>query len=307
MKDNLLIHGDNLQAMKYLLEHGYKDKIDLIYIDPPYFTQKDFYYIDKQKNQEVIAYSDKWDDLQTYLTFLKERIILMKELLSEKGSIYVQLDWHASHYVKVMMDEIFGYENFRNEIVWSYPAASFQTRRFFMRSFDIALFYSKSDNYIFNDIPQIYMEYSERVKKALKKDEKGYYYLRGGSFDGKKLAEKVYVEKEGIFPRDVWNDIPYVRANTSEYQAFDTQKPEALLKRVILASSNEGNLIADFFCGSGTTLAVAEKLNRRWIGVDSSDVSIEVTKKRLNDSDYVFLSMNDLIVNKWSEFFIFEQ
>lgn len=290
---NLLIWGDNKLVMSSLLKQGWAGRINLIYIDPPFFTGADFTVRTKLGEDEVgkepsiieeRAYKDMWGGgIASYLNYMYERLILMRELLAENGSIYVHLDWHVGHYVKVMMDEIFGYENFRNEIVWAYPAASFQTRRFFMRSFDVVLFYSKSGNYIFNDVPQIYMEYSERVKKALKQDEKGYYYLRGGSFDGKKLAEKVYVEKKGIFPRDVWNDIPYVRANTPEYQAFDTQKPEALLKRIILASSNPGDIVADFFCGSGTTLAVAEKLGRRWIGCDLSKFAIQITRKRLLD------------------------
>jgi len=212
-----------------------------------------------------------------------KRLILMKELLAKNGSIYVHLDWHLSHYIKLIMDEIFGIENFRNEIIWSYPAASVKTRRFFIRSFDVILFYTKSDDYIFNDDSNIYMEYSNRVKNALKKDDKGIFYYRGGSHDGKKLSRKVYVTQGGIFPRDVWNDIPYIRANTVEYQGFSTQKPERLIKRIILASSNEGDIVADFFCGSGTTLAVAEKLNRRWIGSDTTTHAIHITRKRLLD------------------------
>jgi hypothetical protein len=179
------------------------------------------------------------------------------------------------------MDEIFGYENFRNEIIWAYPAASVKTRRFFIRSYDTILFYSKSNDYTFNDNPKIYQKFSARVKNALKKDDKGIFYYRGGSHNGKKLSQKVYVEKEGIFPRDLWNDIPYIRANTSEYQGFSTQKPERLLSRIILASTNEKDLVADFFCGSGTTLAVAEKLGRRWIGCDSNNYSIHLAKKRI--------------------------
>jgi hypothetical protein len=192
-----------------------------------------------------------------------------------------------------MMDEIFGIDNFRNEIVWAYPAASAKTRKFFIRSYDTILFYTKSDEYVFNDDPNIYMEYSNRVKNALKKDDHGIFYYRGGSHNGKKLSRKVYVEQEGIFPRDVWNDIPYIRANVNEYQGFSTQKPERLLKRIILASSNENDLVADFFCGSGTTLSVAEKLGRRWIGCDSSHHAIHMSKKRILN----IKSSNDIL--KW--------
>ena len=282
---NLLIWGENKLVLKSLLKE-FRKKISLIYIDPPFATGGDFNLKiqigEGGKTLDNIAYKDKWSEgLDSYLDFLYERILLMKELLASNGSIYVHLDWHNSHYIKLIMDEIFGNENFRNEIVWAYPAASVKTRRFFIRSYDTILFYSNSDDYIFNDDPNIYMEYSNRVKNALKKDEYGVFYYRGGSHNGKKLSRKVYVEQDGIFPRDVWNDIPYIRANTSEYQGFSTQKPERLIRRIILASTNESDIIADFFCGSGTTLAVAEKLGRRWIGCDSNKHAIHMIKKRI--------------------------
>jgi DNA modification methylase len=282
---NLLIWGENRLVLKSLLKEFAK-KISLIYIDPPFATGGDFSLkVQIGKRAETvnnIAYKDKWSEgLESYLDFLYERLLLMKELLTKDGSIYVHLDWHISHYIKLIMDEIFGYENFRNEIIWAYPAASVKTRRFFIRSYDTILFYSKSDDYLFNDDPNIYMEYSNRVKNALKKDEGGIFYYRGGSHNGRKLSRKVYIKHDGIFPRDVWNDIPYVRANTLEYQGFSTQKPERLIKRIILASTNEKDIVADFFCGSGTTITVAEKLGRRWIGCDSNKQAIHMTKKRI--------------------------
>ena len=306
---NLLICGDNTKILRVLLKK-FANKINLIYIDPPFATGGEFNYkiqigegkTSKQSKHWIrkIAYRDSWSSgLNSYLSFIYEKLLLMKELLSETGSIYIHLDWHIGHYIKVIMDEIFGIENFRNEIIWAYPAASVQTKRFYVRSFDIILFYTKSDNYTFNDNPNIYMEYSDRVKTALKEDDKGLYYHRGGSHNGKKLSQKVYVKNKGVFPRDVWNDIPYVRANTKEYQGFSTQKPERLLKRIILASSTENDLIADFFCGSGTTLAVAEKLGRRWIGCDITKQAINICKKRLLD----ICNSNDLYnwKNKYSK------
>ena len=298
---NLLFWGENNTLMNFLIEN-YENKITMIYIDPPFATGGEFKLKiligNLGKKIEDLAYNDNWKEgLHSYFNFIYERLILMKNLLNDKGSIYVHLDWHISHYIKLLMDEIFGYENFRNEIIWAYPAASAKTRRFFIRSYDTILFYSKSDNYIFNDNPKIYMEYSNRVKNALKRDDKGIFYYRGGSHNGKKLSRKVYVEKEGIFPRDVWNDIPYIRANTTEYQGFSTQKPERLLKRIILASTNENDLIADFFCGSGTTLVVAEKLGRRWIGCDLNKLAIHMTRKRLLN-----ISKSNNILN-WSELY----
>jgi len=188
---NLLIWGDNKLVMSSLIKQGWAGKINLIYIDPPFFTGADFTVRIKigddqiEKEPSIIeerAYKDIWSGgIASYLKYMYERLVLMRELLAENGSIYVHLDWHVGHYVKVMLDEIFGYENFRNEIIWNYPAASAQTSRFFIRSHGIILFYSKTENYIFRDDKNIYMDYSDRVKKSLKKDEKGWYYLRGGS------------------------------------------------------------------------------------------------------------------------------
>ena len=284
---NLLIWGENKHILESLIPK-FLNKINLIYIDPPYATGGNFesktFIGEGNTFEKKNAYSDIWEGgIDEYIDFLYDRLLLMKNLLSENGSIYVHLDWHVSHYIKIMLDEIFGKENFRNEIIWAYPAASAKTRRFFIRSFDSILFYTKSSEYTFNDDPGIYMEYSDRVKFALKEDDKGMFYYRGGSHNGKKLSQKVYVTNKGIFPRDVWTDIPYIRANTLEYQAFSTQKPERLLKRIILASSNKNDIVADFFCGTGTSLAVAEKLGRRWIGSDIAKQAIHISRKRILD------------------------
>jgi len=291
---NLLIQGDNKQVMQALLK-SFQGKINLIYIDPPFFTGGNFHFKTFiGDNNSIIskAYSDSWHGgLEAYLNFIYKRLLLIKELLSETGSVYLHLDWHVSHYIKILLDDLFGENNFRNEIIWSYPAASVQTRKFYIRSYDTIFFYTKSDKYVFRDDPHIYMEYSIRVKSALRKDEKGIFYYRGGSHDGKKLSRKVYVDVNGIFPRDVWNDIPYIRANTKEYQGFSTQKPERLLKRIILASSNENDLVADFFCGTGTSLIVAEKLGRRWLGCDITPQSIHICRKRILD----IKNSNDLL------------
>ena len=292
---NCLIQGDNKEIINSLLQI-YAKKIKLIYIDPPFATGGDFeskvFIGEKDAFEATKAYSDSWNGgIDAYIEFLYERLILMKELLAEDGSIYVHLDWHISHYIKIIMDEIFGKENFKNEIIWAYPAASARTRKFFIRSFDTILFYTKSKDYTFNDDPNIYMEYSDRVKFALKTDDKGTYYHRGGSHNGKKLSQKVYILNKGIFPRDVWTDLPYIRANTPEYQAFSTQKPERLLKRIILASSNKDDIVADFFCGTGTTLVVAEKLGRKWIGSDIEKRAIDICRKRILD----VWNSNDLI------------
>ena len=270
---NKLIWGDNKLVMSSLLEK-FAGKINLIYIDPPFATGADFKFkIQVGESAEKItkehsiieekAYRDTWGKgLDSYLQMMYERLVLMKELLAENGSIYVHLDWHVGHYVKVMMDEIFGNENMVNEVIWFYKTGGVPEKKGFSKKHDVLLLYSKSESPTFNPIK-----------------EKSYLMHKYGfsNIEIKKNAEGYYTE---IFARDVW-DIPALRGNQPERIEFDTQKPEALLKRIILASSNPGDIVADFFCGSGTTLAVAEKLGRRWIGCDLSRYAIHLTRKRL--------------------------
>jgi len=295
---NLLIWGDNKLVMSSLIKQGWAGKINLIYIDPPFFTGSDFTIRTKlgdeqiEKEPSIIeerAYNDTWSGgIASYLRYMYERLVLMRELLAENGSIYVHLDWHVGHYVKVMMDEIFGYENFRNEIVWCYAQGG-RPKDYFPNKHDVIFLYSKSANPNFNkDMIKIpYDLYSEKSSSSFTKvDENGRRYKEIYGSD-KKSKYKYYMD-EGKIPFDWWTDIPKMTGRTaasleSEYLFFDTQKPEALLKRIILASSNPGDIVADFFCGSGTTLAVAEKLGRRWIGSDLSKFAIQVTRKRLLD------------------------
>jgi DNA modification methylase len=277
---NKLIWGDNKLVMSSLLEK-FAGKINLIYIDPPFATGADFKFKiqigedaeEITKEHSIIeekAYRDTWGrGLDSYLQMMYERLVLMKELLAENGSIYVHLDWHVGHYVKVMMDEIFGYENFRNEIVWHYRTGNI-ANKMFRRAHDVIFWYSKTENWIFNPI---------EIKEYYK-DIYGPGFKPG--FKGRKQDEDEYGVYRIVFADDTW-DISAVFTLSDEHLPFDTQKPEALLKRIILASSNPGDLVADFFCGSGTTLAVAEKLGRRWIGCDLSRYAIHVTRKRLLD------------------------
>jgi len=279
---NLLIWGDNKLVMSSLIKQGWAGKINLIYIDPPFFTGADFTVRTKIGDEEIEkepsiieerAYKDTWSGgIASYLKYMYERLVLMRELLAENGSIYVHLDWHVGHYVKVMMDEIFGYENFRNEVVWVYSGATSPGMRVLARRHDCILWYTKSDNYVFEP-DRIRQGFSEASKK-MEGRKKIFHHGR----------EEVVITlpEKGKFPED-WIYIPTGVAMINERVGFDTQKPEALLKRIILASSNPGDIVADFFCGSGTTLAVAEKLGRRWIGCDLSKFAIQVTRKRLLD------------------------
>ncbi|MEA1912419.1 MAG: site-specific DNA-methyltransferase [candidate division WOR-3 bacterium] len=273
---NKLIWGDNKLVMSSLIKQGWAGKINLIYIDPPFFTGADFTIRTKlgdeqiEKEPSIIeerAYKDTWSGgIASYLKYMYERLVLMRELLAENGSIYVHLDWHVGHYVKVMMDEIFGHENFRNEIVWCYTGPGRQISDF-PDKHDVIYRYSKGDNYYFNP---------EEIRIP-------YVKLDTGKTHGI-FKQRAILNEKGKIPEDWWSDIPPVaRLHATELLPFDTQKPEALLKRIILASSNPGDIVADFFCGSGTTLSVAEKLGRRWIGSDLSKFAIQVTRKRLLD------------------------
>ncbi|PMP81846.1 MAG: hypothetical protein C0175_04695, partial [Caldisericum exile] len=307
----------------------------LIYIDPPFFTGADFTVRTKIGDEEIEkepsiieerAYKDTWSGgIASYLKYMYERLVLMRELLAENGSIYVHLDWHIGHYVKVMMDEIFGYENFVNEIVWRKTNSPKAQSKGFGTQHDNIFVYAKNVNsVVFN---KSYRAVDERgLKPYSYEDEKGKFRLieleaqgvqrtagrKVFEFRGRtapwlysletlekwwkegliyktkqgRYAKKQYLDEiPGLLVSDVWVDeeVSPLQGSSAEFLSFDTQKPEALLKRIILASSNPGDIVADFFCGSGTTLAVAEKLGRRWIGCDLSKFAIQVTRKRLLD------------------------
>jgi len=277
---NKLIWGDNLLVMESLLEN-FAGKIDLIYIDPPFATGADFSFtteigdgdFEVKKEQSIIeekAYRDTWGrGTGSYLEMMSDRLDLMRDLITESGSIYVHLDWHVGHYLKIIMDDIFGKENCRNEIIWCYTGPSRQSKDF-PDKHDVILRYTKTENYIFN---------IELIRVPYKKSSlaTGRTTLTGRK-DDEYLLE---LDKRGKLPEDWWPDIATIGYKHSEIMDFPTQKPEGLLERIIKASSNNGNLVVDFFCGSGTALTVAEKLGRRWIGCDLSRWAIHVTRKRL--------------------------
>jgi adenine-specific DNA-methyltransferase len=287
---NMLIWGDNKLVMSSLLPE-FAGKIDLIYIDPPFATGADFtinvpiedtLLTKKASAIELKAYRDTWGQgLSSYLQMMYDRLVLMRELLSDKGSIYVHMDYHVGHYVKVLMDEIFGRDRFQREIIWDIQVLSgFKTQaNNWIRGHDTIFFYTKTDNFIFNKLSVPHrQEYIARFNKV---DEYGRRYFDGRG--GRRYLDEII--KKGKAIGDVWNDIMSFQQipTAKERLPFPTQKPEALLERIIRASSNEGDIVADFFCGSGTTLAVAEKLGRRWIGCDLSKFAIHLARKRLLD------------------------
>ena len=262
---NQLILGDNLEVLRTLPS----ESVDLIYNDPPFFSGRNYNVIWGDTN-EVRSFYDIWEGgIDSYLIWLNARLWEMRRVLKKTGSIYVHCDWHASHYIKTEMDKIFGYENFRNEIVWCYSGPS-QTSKYFPRKHDIILWYSKSDDFMFN---------SEAIRVSYKKSN-----LATGksSIIRRKSTEEILeLDKRGKTKEDWWEDIATIGYAHSQIIGYPTQKPEALLERIIKASSNEGDVVADFFGGGGTTFAVAMKHKRRFIGCDSSRVAISVTLDRL--------------------------
>lgn len=319
---NLLIQGDNLQFLKTcfldqdpLIKGKVKGQVKLIYIDPPFATKGDFGGKDGED-----SYSDKVDRAE-FLETLRERLIFMREILAADGSIYVHLDQKMSHYVKILMDEVFGKENYRNMVSWRRQVVRGRKgeAKFMPFSADYLLIYTKSNIYTWKKIEKINFITIKEAEDKYQKDEKGYfrtsdpgsytneslvdfynkgriYVSNGGSayiHNGKLLttkgsiAIKYYREKIGdkiaehSSADNIWDDIPGMGVVSGQYVNYPTQKPEKLLERIITASSNDDDLVMDCFSGSGTTLAVAEKLGRRWIGCDFGKHSIYTIQKRL--------------------------
>lgn len=303
---NRLIYGDNLLAMQALL-CGDKDtglppmrgQVDLIYIDPPYDSKADYRTNITLPNENVeqlptvleqFCYSDMWKEgTVSYLKYMYPRLALMKEMLSDNGTIYVHLDWHVGHYMKLILDEIFGKENFVREIIWYFDNVSgFKSiADNWIRDHDTIYCYSKNKNKIFN---KVYGEYPEGYeKKFCNIDENGRAFMKRG-------GRRQYLDElKGKPLGDVWR-IPFINNMSLERVGYSTQKPEALLERIIKASSNENSIVADFFGGSGTTAAVAEKLGRRWITSDLGKPACMIMRKRLVDNEarpFLYQSIGD--------------
>ena len=282
---NKIYWGDNLQVMSHLLKE-YRGKIDLIYIDPPFDSKADYKRsievrgVGATKSDsstfEEKQYGDIWTN-DEYLQFMYERLTLIRELLSDKGSIYLHCDWHKAAHLKLLMDEVFGADRFLNEIAWCYQGTG-KTVTQYKRKHDTLLFYSKSGEWKFN-ARAVATPFGEKQKKKFSgKDENGFYKEYRHS-DGK--VYRKYLQEDDFLPcNDWWSDI-FVIQDHSERVGYPTQKPEALIERIIKASSDPGDIVFDCFMGSGTTQAVAMKLGRRFIGADINLGAIQITTKRL--------------------------
>ena len=268
IRENLIIKGNNLIAL-HTLKEQFRGKVKLIYIDPPYNTGNDSF-----------GYNDSFNH-STWLTFMRNRLEIARELLTSDGSIYIQLDYNEVHYGKVLMDEIFGRENFQREVIWDISVLSgYKTlTKNWIRGHETILFYSKTSDFYFNKLTVPHDEkYLARFDKT---DENGERY-----FDGR--GKRRYLRdviKKGKAIGDVWSDIMSFqqRPTSKEKLDFDTQKTEALLERIIRSATQEGDLVLDCFSGSGTTASVSHKLKRRWITIEQLEDQINILLKRLAD------------------------
>lgn len=316
---NTIICGDCRDQLARIPDGG----VDLIYLDPPFFSGKDYEIIWKD-GSEIRSFTDtefytlvcecgeifpeknkfcascgasrdkavehKSKDIQAYLQWLRPRLERCRDVLKDTGSIYCHLDWHAVHYVKVMMDEIFGYDNLRGEIIWHYQPGT-KSKKFYGRKHDTILFYSKGNKWIYNQPRQP----SLRPEQYTNIDENGRKYQINGQGN-------IYYLDDGRACDDVWSwavekEFNSIASSSKERLGYPTQKPESLLKRIIKASSNPGDTVLDPFCGCGTAVAVAQKLGRKWIGIDVSPTSCKLMVKRLRDmkGDWVQITEADII------------
>ncbi len=282
--DSRLIMGDNLSVMAALLPE-YEGHINLIYADPPFFTNRNFNARigrgeDSRKPEEwklAEGYQDDWNDLDAYLEFLYQRLSLMYRLLAPNGTLYLHLDWHADAYARFLLDELFGSGNFLNEIIWTYHGPS-PIRTAFNRKHDTILSYFKGKNYTFN-ADAVREPYNQNTVNTFKSS------LKAG-------FGKVPDLERGKVPEDWWY-FPVVARLHNERTGYPTQKPVAFLERIVLASSNPDDIVADFFCGSGTTPFVAAKHNRKFIACDETFRALRTTRNRLIDTRSIFSVEHD--------------
>ncbi|MBN2533361.1 MAG: site-specific DNA-methyltransferase [Spirochaetales bacterium] len=279
---NMLIRGDNLSVLKTIYTDQQeadtlqtRNRIRLVYIDPPFSTKRNF------KKQDCHAYQDTLTGAE-YIEFLRKRLILIREILANNGSLYVHLDFRAGHYIKIIMDEVFGEQNFVNECIWHFSSGGRPVHSY-ARKHAVLFYYKKGENAIFHP-GAIGKQWGRKKRNNMKRNMDADGRIYWSITSGKK--EYRYYEDDILTPDDVWHDINHLQQKDPERARagnYPTQKPEKLLERIITASSDKDDIVLDAFAGSGTTLAVSEKLGRRWIGIDSGDLAIRTIQKRLQN------------------------
>lgn len=272
LKENEVIWGDALDILGTIAENT----ADMIYLDPPFYTQEKQRMVSSKNSKEYI-FDDTWKDMDDYLYYMKKRLVQCRRVLKETGSIFVHCDRNASHYLKVLMDKIFGISNFQSEIIWSYKRWS-NSKKGLLNNHQVILFYSKTSQFKFN---RIYTEYSETTnidqilqERARNKNGKAVYKYNA---DGEIVIGQ---SKKGVPLSDVW-EIPYLNPKAKERVGYPTQKPILLLEQILRLVTDEGDFIIDPFMGSGTTVVAAKMLNRKYLGIDISPDAVALANKRL--------------------------
>ena len=258
----VIYYGDNLRVLGLLPEAS----ADLVYVDPPFFTNNSYHLLGQAKGQPV--FNDKWaGGVADYIAWTRARLVEMRRVLKDTGSVYFHCDWHASHHLRVLLDNIFGLDNFQNEIIWHYTGGGRSSQRRFPRKHDSVYLYTKSERWTFN-LDEVRVSYEESSG-----------YAHGGIVS--KAGKRYVPHPKGKLMDDVWA-VPIVNPLAKERVGYPTQKPEALLRRIIRVSSNPGDVVLDPFCGSGTTLVAAAALGRRWVGIDASQDACGLAQARLS-------------------------
>lgn len=266
--------GDCLEQLKNIPD----ETVDLIYLDPPFYTQKT-QKLRARDNLKEYSFDDSWESIQEYFNFIKDRLLECHRVLKKSGSIFLHCDKSASHYLRVALDEVFGMDKFRSEIIWAYKRWS-NSKVGLLNNHQTIYFYSKSKKFKFNTI---YTDYSATTNidqilqdRVRNENAKSVYKL---DENGKPIIGK---EKKGVPLSDVWN-IPFLNPKAKERTGYPTQKPILLLEQILKVATDEGDVVLDPFCGSGTTLVTADIMNRQYIGIDISEDAIELTKQRLDN------------------------
>jgi DNA modification methylase len=297
MTVNKLILGDNLEILKTLEA----DSVDLIYLDPPFFSNRNYEVICGDAG-EVRSFQDRWSGgIDHYIAWLKERVVEMYRILKPTGSMFLHCDWHANAYIRVdILDRIFGANNFRNEIIWDYEGWVHKKMSHFPNKHDTIFFYSKSDRNTYIPLSESWTkkEYVAKRKQKIHIDENGREYIfdKRGNAGQRRYLDVALAEGQPV--TDVWS-IGVLTSSSKERIGYPTQKPEALLERIIKCASNEGDIALDPFMGGGTTIVVADKLKRQWLGIDQSAMAVKVTELRLQKQADLFSAPYTVQLHKY--------
>lgn len=290
METNKIFHGNCVEKLKEIQS----DQVDLIYFDPPFYTQKK-HFLSTRDNSKIYEFDDIFESLEEYLKLIESVLIECKRILKNTGSVFLHCDKTASHYIRTVLDKILGRDNFQSEIVWSYKRWS-NAKKGLLNSHQIIFFYSKTQNFKFNTL---YTDYSattnlDQILQDREKNENGKSIYKRDE-NGNVIIGK---EKKGVPLSDVW-EIPYLNPKAKERTGYPTQKPVILLNQILNIVTNEGDLVLDPFCGSGTTCVSAKLLKRNYIGIDISLDAVELANTRLEE---MIISESNLVNKGTSEY-----